>query len=161
MPTSNYALLRDGKVIGQYASENAALKALRVYKKQYHGEDYGLRYPGWEIIEVEPLEYWPVGPGKFEGEGTLGERLYEMVMDGWCEDIGDEFFGVYSVLNLFGKPLLVYGDNWGEPTIIRGAIVFERENGFVDVETYTTREEYVDAVAKLEAEYEDFLGGEM
>lgn len=35
------------------------------------------------------IENTTQGPGKFEGEGAVGEWVYEQSLDGWGEEMGD------------------------------------------------------------------------
>jgi len=102
------------------------------------------------------------GPGKFEGEGAIGEYMYEQSMAGACDDdIQDEGFGIYDLI-LLEKPVVVVEDRKlvkGEPAYwtAGGAILFHRESGFVDVTYYDTKKEAQDAWNKLMSDYEAYI----
>lgn len=55
-------------------------------------------------------------PGKFEGcaEQDIGEALYDLTMDGCCEDLGDvEGFGWFAVVDHAGRWFIVSEDSQG------------------------------------------------
>jgi len=112
--------------------------------------------PGGEKYEAI-IDYQESGPGKFEGEGNLGEWLYQQTMDGSNDELGDvEGFGWYGLL-LFSKPVLVREDGEDAYTF-QAAICSEGNTGFFSAETYDTEEEANDVWAKIEAEYAEFEG---
>ena len=104
------------------------------------------------------LKYKSTGPGKFEGsgQGNLGEWLYAMIMEGRSDDeLGDEYFGNHSLF-IFKEPVIVKQKDY-EDWEFGGAIVFEDDQGFVDVTTYDTAKGTKDTWSKMEDEYAEFL----
>ena len=99
------------------------------------------------------IENTSQGPGKFEGEGAVGEWAYDKATEGWGETIGDEFFGVYTVVTL-DKPVLV-NERDGTSWTFMGFSVYEDDNGFAYIEYYDTAEEATSALAKLESDYQE------
>lgn len=80
-------------------------------------------------------------PGKFEASGYVGEKLYEMSLDGGAdEECGDSDWGWYGLMLKTG---------------IRGAsnvILSIDSNGFVDYETFPTASAARAAYRKIERE---------
>jgi hypothetical protein len=115
-----------------------------------------------DFLDGEPippaiLKYQSTGPGKFEGSGggNLGAWLYAMWGEGRADDdIGDEYFGAYGLF-LFAEPVIVR-ETTGEWEF-KGAILYEDDQGFVDVSTYDTKLETQEAWSKLEGEYDEFM----
>lgn len=104
----------------------------------------------YEVI----IDYKRSGPGKFEGEGNVGEWLWQQSLDGFNEDLGDsETFGWYGLL-LFDKPILVRDD--GDGWTFQAAIVSTGSTGFVDTETFDTAEEAQARWSEIAVEYEEF-----
>jgi hypothetical protein len=100
------------------------------------------------------IVYEKYGPGKFDD--NVQERIYNDWADGAGDvDVGDEFFGLYSLMT-YDPPLTVdYGD--GDTEVIGGAILYENEQGFVYTDTYPTAAEAEAALDDLQKEYEDFV----
>jgi hypothetical protein len=99
------------------------------------------------------------GPGKFEGEGAVGEWVYEQSLDGWGEELGDsETFGHYNLLS-WTLPVLVREPN-GDEWTFRAVILHEGSQGFVDPTYYETKEAAAEAWADLEEEYSEAMGPE-
>lgn len=95
------------------------------------------------------------GPGKYEGEGAVGEWAWDKVLEGWGQDVGDEYFGVYTLVTL-DKPVLV-NDPDGTSWTFMGYIAHESDQGFVYFDYFDTVEKAEARFAELEAEYEQDL----
>jgi hypothetical protein len=83
-------------------------------------------------------------PGKFEGCGDddgLGEILYDITMDGCCEELGDvESFGWYAKVDHDGR--------W--------FIVEENSQGFFDYTEYADEQTRENVWSTIEDEYASF-----
>ncbi len=106
--------------------------------------------------QAEVIDNQPAGYGKFQGEGKVGEWVYEQSLDGWGEEIGNVqgAYGHYSGLN-FGEPIVVKEHDGSEWTFV-AAVLHEDSQGFVHVTYYEDAAEYIAEWAKLEAE----IGGD-
>lgn len=108
------------------------------------------------------------GPGKFN---TMVDALvHAMTLDGTCDELGDvQDFGWYGkVTGLTVEELEKTAKEQGEEPLTAeektdlaktvGAIVFENNSGFVEVTYYDDAAKLDEAWAKLESEYEEFMG---
>lgn len=106
--------------------------------------------------ESEPIVYKKNGPGKFSN--NVDERVYEDVMDGGGEDIGDEAFGLYTLIE-YDPPMMVTWEG-GETEPVVAAILTEDDQGFVDVDYFDDLDQAHDRWEALMYDYDDFAHGE-
>jgi RIO-like serine/threonine protein kinase len=84
-------------------------------------------------------------PGKFEESGEVGERLYELAMDGCDDEVGSvQDLGWYGLLIGTGLQCAPH------------AIVCENIDGFFNFQDYDTEEEARRAWDDVLADYEDY-----
>ena len=93
-------------------------------------------------MTVTRIESGPVGPGKFEGSGKIGEYCYGLSLEGGCDDETTEPGDCNGWYGLFLLPDgLEIDHGCDDIEMVRGAILFESSQGFVDVTTYETEGE--------------------
>ena len=83
--------------------------------------------------------------GKFEGSGEIGEKLYELSMDGCTKELGDvEGFGWYGYLENTGLSCVPH------------AVLIADSQGFITYAGYNRKRELDEDWQRLEREYEQW-----
>lgn len=136
--------------------QTAAKTAMFTYKGHLYRETALEELPQPRKAETIEFDYDYDGIGKFDS--NVDERVYEMSLEGWGEELGDaETFGHYTLLDFGDEPLIVT-EPGTKPAKHAAAIVFVNNQGFVQVSYYAMLDDAKADWRNVEQEYEKFLG---